>query len=89
MGIDNPPVGESETTMKVSVYVKMRHAMYASSSVDEVRVVESGSVDALNLELDDDWRELPEVEVEAVWPREANVMVYQPGEGGNHGRAYH
>ena len=69
--------------MRVSVFVKMRHAMYASSSVEEIRVIESGSVDALNLELDDDWRELPEIEVEAVWPREANVMVYQPGEGGN------
>ena len=76
--------------MKVIVYVKMRHAMYASSSVDEVRVVETGSVDALNLELDDDWRELPEVEVEVVWPRVASVMVYQPvGERGNRGRAYH
>ena len=34
-----------------------------------------------SLELDDDWRELPEVEVEAVWPRVASLMVYQPGEG--------
>ncbi len=74
--------------MRVNVYVKMRHAMYASSSVEEVRVVETGSVDALNLGLDDDWRELPEVEVEVVWPRVANVMVYEPV-GGNHGRAYH
>ncbi len=76
--------------MRVSVYVKMRHAMYASSSVDEVRVVESGSVDALNLELDDDWRELPEVEVEVAWPRVVSLMIYQPaGEGENSGRAHH
>ncbi len=67
--------------MRVSVFVKMRHAMYASSSVEEVRVVETGSIEALNLDLDDDWRELPEVEVEVVWPRVASVMVYQPGEG--------
>jgi hypothetical protein len=63
MGLDYPPVGEGEAAMKVNVYVKMRHAMYASSSVEEVRVVESESVEALNLDLDDDWREFPNIEV--------------------------
>jgi len=42
----------------------MRHAMYASSSVEEVRVIETGSIEAFNLDLDDDWREIPDIQVE-------------------------
>ena len=73
--------------MRVSVFVKMRHAMYASSSVEEVRVIETGSIEALDLDLDDDWRELPEIEVEDAWPRLCNVMVHTPFRKGGEGWA--
>ncbi len=73
--------------MRVSVFIKMRHAMYASSSVEEVRVIETGSVEALDLDFDDDWRELPEIEVEDKWPRLCNVAVHTPFREGGKGWA--
>ena len=71
--------------MRVNVYVKMRHAMYASSWVEEVRVIESGSVDALNLELDDDWREFPAIE----WQEFPAIEVEGVEGVVDIGRAYH
>jgi hypothetical protein len=69
--------------MKVNVYIRLEHHAYAGSHVGDVRV----SVEVLDL--GDEWREFPDIEVGGVEVDDAQVCRCGFVERGQVGRAYH